>query len=357
MLPHEAAGEDEKRSVQRPAGKINLVAVQASPELADYASAHAFHTKMAALAQRAVAAVDRRHPTLVAFPEAIGLFLTFVPFHYDDIKHCRTFRQALLKVLSRRLPSFLGTMWRHKLPSLRRAVFLDAALAAEKIYADTFASLAREHGVYLLAGSLYTPPIEEEAVKGRYILSTSVYNTSYLFSPQGVILRRIPKVNLVEPMETVAGFGRGLKSELCPVDTNLGRIGVLICYDAFHHTLVEHYDSLGADILVQPSYNNDRWDGPWSAGRGLTEGQAWLRFGLPSMIQGRENIRYGVNPMMVGQIFDLVGGGRSSISINTGRPGASLEDALLAIATTPDGEEIVAATVDAPDGMHPTAVV
>ena len=99
MLPLKAAREDERRSVQRPAGKINLVAVQARPELADYASAHAFHTKMAALAQRAVAAVDRRHPTLLAFPEAIGLFLSFVPFHYDDVKDCRTLRQALLKVL------------------------------------------------------------------------------------------------------------------------------------------------------------------------------------------------------------------------------------------------------------------
>ena len=134
------------------------------------------------------------------------------------------------------------------------------------------------------------------------------------------------------------------------MDTAPGRIGVLICYDAFDHTLVEHYDALGTDILVQPSYNNDPWDGPWSAGRGLTEGQAWLQFGLPSIIQGRENIRYGVNPMMVGRILDLVGQGRSSISVNTGRPGASLEDALLAIAATPDGEEIVAATVDAPDG-------
>jgi len=343
--------------VQRPAEKINLVAVQARPELADYASAHAFHTKMAALAQRAVSAVDRRLPTLVAFPEAIGLFLTFVPFHYDDIKDCRTLRQALLKVLSRRLPAFLGAMWQHKVPSLRRAVFLDAALAAEKIYVETFASLAREHGVYLLAGSIYTPPIEEEAVKGRYVLTNSVYNTSYLFSPQGVILCRIPKVNLVEPMETAGGFGRGPKSELCPVETALGRVGVLICYDAFHHTLVEHYDALGADILVQPSYANEPWDGPWSGGRGLTEGQGWLRFGLPAMIQGRENIRYGVNPMMVGRIFDLVGQGRSSISINTGKPAASLEDALLAIAATPDEEEIVAATVDAPDGIRPTAVV
>jgi hypothetical protein len=57
-----------------------------------------------------------------------------------------------------------------------------------------------------------------------------------------------------------------------------------------------------------------------------------------------------------------VGQGRSSISVNTGRPDATLEDALLAIAATSDGEEIVAATVDAPfgrgpNGIRPSAVV
>jgi hypothetical protein len=177
-------------------------------------------------------------------------------------------------------------------------------------------------------------------VKGRYILGAQVYNVSYLFSPQGVVLRRIPKVNLVDPDETVAGFGSAPKSELCPVNTALGKIGVLICYDAFHHTLVEHYDALGTDILVQPSYNNDAWDGPWSAGQGLTEGQAWMRFGLPSIIQGRENIRYGVNPMMVGR-FRPGGRGRPP---STPAARAPLEDAC-GHRHPPDGQEIVAATV------------
>ncbi|MDP2950687.1 MAG: nitrilase-related carbon-nitrogen hydrolase [Chloroflexota bacterium] len=332
--------------------KINLVAVQARPELSDYASADAFHAKMSGLMQRAAASVDCQQPTLVAFPEAIGLFLAFVPFYYDAVKGCRTITQVMLKVIPRNLGRLLGTAWKHKASGLVRAAFLDTALRAEKMYVDTFSSLAKEYGVYLLGGSMYTPPIENEPSKGgRHILGSRVYNTAYLFSPRGLILRRVPKVNLVRPLETSIGVSGGPKSELCPIDTALGRIGTLVCYDGFHHTLVEHYDALGAQIILNPSYNHDPWHAPWVFDRRLTQEEEWLRYGLPSIIQGRENIRYGVNPMMVGRIFDLEAEGRSSISVNTGRPGASLEDALLAIAARPDEEEIIFASVDmAPTG-------
>jgi len=43
---------------------------------------------------------------------------------------CRSLRQALLKVLSRRLPALLGAMWRRRAPSLRRAAFLGPARCA-----------------------------------------------------------------------------------------------------------------------------------------------------------------------------------------------------------------------------------
>jgi predicted amidohydrolase len=348
--------------------KINLVAVQAKPELADYASAKAFQDKVSGLMQRAAAPVDREHPTLVAFPEAIGLFLAFVPFYYQRIRNCRTLSEVMLKVIPGNLKGLLGTAWRHKLwdvgklallnmSGFARAAFLDTALRAEKIYVDTFSGLAREYGVHLLGGSIYTPPIEGEPSKGRHVVGSQVYNTAYLFSPQGLILRRVPKINLVPPVETSIGFSGGAKSELCPIDTPLGRIGILVCYDGFHQSLIEHYDALGTQILIKPSYNLHPWDARWWADRSLSEGEAWLRGGLPSIIQGRENIRYGVNPMMVGRVFDLEAEGRSSISLNTGRPGASLEDAILAIADTPTEEEIVWATVDVAEESQRTALV
>ncbi|MGH2671107.1 MAG: carbon-nitrogen hydrolase family protein, partial [bacterium] len=216
------------------------------------------------------------------------------------------------------------------------------------MYVDTFSSLAREHGVYAGAGSIALPPIESEPSKGgRYVADTTkVYNMSYLFSPRGVCLRRTPKVYLTKGFEERV-FDPGPKSDLVPVETALGRVGTLVCYDGFHETLVEHYDGLGVQVQLVPSYNQHPWDGPSSYDPAHREGENWLKTGCPSIIQGRENIRYGVNAMMVGSVFeDMAAEGLSSIARNTGRPDACWEDGVIAIAGRPDAEEIVAATVD-----------
>jgi hypothetical protein len=91
------------------------------------------------------------------------------------------------------------------------------------------------------------------------------------------------------------------------------------------------------------------WDGPSTYDPAHKEGENWLCAGCPSIIQGRENIRYGVNAMLVGAVFeDTAAEGLSSIAVNTGRPGAAWEEGVVAIASSATEEEAVVATVDAP---------
>ncbi len=328
--------------------KVNLVAVQAKTELKDYASPDEFHAKMASLMERAVRQVDRDLPTLISYPELVGMYLAFVPYFWDDLKNETNLEAAATKIVMKNMDR-LGEEDR-KTPeaAFRRLAFIEHAVETERTYVETFSSLAREYGVYLAAGSIALPPMDgEPSRRGRYVMDEGkVYNTSYLLSPRGVCLRRVPKVNMTEPFEHRV-FDGGPRSELVPVETALGRVGTLVCRDGFHQTLVEHYDALGVDILLKPSYNERPWDGPCSYDASRTEGEAWLRTGCPSIIQGRENIRYGVNAMMVGAVFeDMLAEGLSSVSRNTGRVGASWEEGVVAMAEKPDGEEIVAATVE-----------
>ncbi len=334
--------------------KANLVAIQAKTELNDYRSGEAFHSKMASLMQRVAGEVDLALPTLVSYPELVGMLLSFVPFFYDDLKDESSLETAATKIVMKNLSRLSDDDRKTPETAARKLLFIDTALEAERMYVETFSSLAREYGVYLAAGSIALPPTEDDPVKGGHHLAdaTKVYNVAYLFSPRGVCLRRVPKVNLTEPFE-VRVFDSGPKSELVPVETHLGRLGTLVCWDASHQTLVEHYDALGVDILLRPSYNQHPWDAPCAYGAPGTEGENWLRADLPSIIQGRENIRYGVTAMLVGAVFqDMLAEGLSSISHNTGRVGASWEDGILAMARRPDAEEIVAATVEV-DGRPP----
>lgn len=325
--------------------KVNLVAVQPRMELEDYASVECFRARVTGLMAQAVSGIDRSLPTLVAYPEAIGLYLSFVPFYYDLIRDCRSLTQAGLRVVRRHFLHLLRVGLRHRAFGLP-AVFLDTALQVEHWYRDVFSTLAREYGVYLLGGSIYVPFIEEEIGKGRYFLSDRVHNIAYSFAPNGLCLHRVAKVNLAPPIETRVGFRGADRTNLLPIDTEVGRVGIAICYDGFHHSIIEQYDALGAQIVLQPSYNEHPWDAPNAANPALKESQVWLEHGLASLIQGRSHIRYGVNPMMVGRIFDLEAEGCSTICRNTGRVGAPPAETIVAIASDPKAEEIVAAKVE-----------
>ncbi|HUF54217.1 MAG TPA: carbon-nitrogen hydrolase family protein [Dehalococcoidia bacterium] len=327
--------------------QTNLVAVQACMERADYRDEQAFRAKIESLMQMAARQADFSLPTLVAFPELIGMFLSFVPQHWDALEGEASLEAAATKLVMQNFAS-LAEEDRTPEQAARRLLFIETALEAERIYAGTFSAVAREFGCYVAAGSIALPPIEEEPSKGgRHIRDEStIWNTAYLFSPNGTCLQRVPKVNLVSGLESRL-FDQAPVSETIPAQTAIGNLGTLICFDGFHENLVERYDSLGVEVLIKPSYNQYPWHGPSTYAPGCGEGEQWLKHGCPSIIQGRENIRYGVNAMLVGAVFeDMAAEGLSSISQNTGRPGASWQEGVLAIASDPAAEEVVAAVVE-----------
>ena len=324
--------------------KINLVAIQAKPVISDYADAEAFFRKMADLMARATRDIDRSLPTLVCYPEGIGLALAFVPQTYHQIGDAKTIVQVFLRAVPKNLPRF-SRAWLKFRTAFFRTVFLETALEAEDIYVSTFSTLAREYGVYISAGCIYLPHIEEEAVKGRHITSKAVYNQSYLFNPSGVCLRRTPKINLAPPTEPRFGFSPGNRADVMPIDTKIGRLGTLVCYDAFHRSLIERLDAMAVEIVLNPSHNERRWDAPAGFNKSITVGEAWMLHGLPTMIQGREHMRYGVSAMLAGPIFDVRSHGQSRICRNLGSAQADPHDSLLAEACV-DEEDVIYATVD-----------
>lgn len=329
--------------------RANLVAVQLRASVDDYASAQAFRDRMAGVMERVAQTVDLRLPTIVCLPETVGLWLSFVPEVYEQIRSSKTIRGAIVRGIPPNFERFVRACWRFKTVGVR-TIFLETALEAEATYRETFSSLAKQYGCYLQAGTIYLPTIEDEPVKGRHAIGKRVYNTAYLFGPNGLCLQRVRKRNLAPPMEVQFGFSPGGRTDLHPIDTPLGRLGILICYDGFHETLVERYDSLGVQIILNPSHSDRDWERPAGFNRAITVGEAWERHGLSPMIQGRLNVRYAVVAMMAGRVFDLEGQGCSHIARNTGEVGAPSDRFLLAKATSHTSEEIVAATVDLPDG-------
>ncbi|PVZ16333.1 MULTISPECIES: carbon-nitrogen hydrolase family protein [unclassified Pseudomonas] len=102
------------------------------------------------------------------------------------------------------------------------------------------ADLARTLGVYLQPGS--APVLDSD---GHY------RNRAWLFGPEGELGHQDKLIMTRFEREAwgVAGGREGLRC----FDTDLGRLGILICYDNEFPLLARHLAEAGADLILAPS--------------------------------------------------------------------------------------------------------
>ncbi len=266
---------------------------------------------------------------LVAFPELVGLPLLFF---LERTNNKQKILDASLDIAREHWRESIGLGLRH-LNFSASAFLLPHALKLHQAYTRAFSEAAKNCNCYIVAGSIFLAKIESEAAKGTFVASGAVQNISYTFAPSGKILSRQAKINLTAGIESQIGLKCGQK--VLTTQTELGKLSTLICYDAFFETLIERTDQNGTSILVQPSANAAIWDGSWSGDATKKEGQEWLARGPLVKIQGRENIRFCLNPMLVGSLYELNFEGRSGIFANKHlEPGLGDDQGLLAIAPT-----------------------
>ena len=134
--------------------------------------------------------------------------------------------------------------------------------------------------IYLLGGSV----LQEDG--GQY------FNTSTLWK-NGSMLGKYKKINPIRA-EIQAGVAKGNKPVV--VDTEIGRIGLLVCADSFDPDLVKKVVELGAEIVSLPVAAMGTH--PVVQGHPLTEGIART---------------YGVFLLKVGNVCSSMRGGRSAI--------------------------------------------
>lgn len=287
---------------------IFLAAIQTKLEPQHYHTSSQFTAWIAAQCRTALATREPAQPALLAFPELIGLPLYF---YLERQTSAQTVQDAALE--------FAKEHWQNALkylsPSLS-SLLLPRALLVYQTMQNAFSAAAREHNTYIVAGSSFLPFIDNEAALGLHISGKQVQNLSYLFAPNGRLLSRTGKINLTKGLESRLGLHKARLEDWTPTQTKIGKIGTLICYDAFFDSCIQKADLSGTEILVQPSANAAKWLGAWSANPALLEGQEWIARGAHARVQGSENIAVVLNPMLVGKFFDLEFEGCSSIGKN-----------------------------------------
>jgi omega-amidase len=164
------------------------------------------------------------------------------------------------------------------------ADFADAQKISQETCAKTLnflQDISKKIGdIYLLGGTV----LEEDS--GKY------YNTSTLWK-NGFLLAKYKKINPIQA-EIKAGVARGTLPLV--VNTEIGKIGLLVCADTFDPDLVKRTANLGAEIISLPVAAMGTH--PTVKGHPLTEQIA------------RD---YGLFLLKVGNVCSSMRGGRSAI--------------------------------------------
>lgn len=128
---------------------------------------------------------------------------------------------------------------------------------------EAWRRMAKRYGVYIVAG------VTERA-------DDKVYNCAVFFSPEGELLAKHRKINVLQDVEGMYEIG----DQLHVVDTAFGRIGFDICADNFisNAVLLHSMARMGARMILSPSawavtpdYDNEKtpygniWTVPYHA--------------------------------------------------------------------------------------------
>jgi nitrilase len=155
------------------------------------------------------------------------------------------------------------------------ARLLDSAVDLDAGQLQPLQDAAREHGITVLVG------VHER--DGRFSRGT-LYNTAVLIGADGAILNRHRKLVPTNPERMVWGQGDG--SGLRVVDTPVGRVGGLICWENYMPLARFALYAQGPDFYVAPT---------WDAGSGWVstmrhialEGRCWV-LGNGTAMRGRD---------------------------------------------------------------------
>ena len=121
---------------------------------------------------------------------------------------------------------------------MARDAFAQLAEPIDGPAVKTVQFIAQEYSTHVVFGM----PEREESTK-------RLFNSSVLVAPDGKVVsyRKVYLANF-GPFEEGLYFGRG--DGLTLAETKLGKIGLLICYDAFFPELAKAYALQGADVLA-----------------------------------------------------------------------------------------------------------
>ena len=304
-----------------------LIAVGNHISLRAAASEELFSAELERIVSLAVPHLSKGRPNLVVLGEVLGLPLALAGRRGYLPRRMHTSNVAITMLAlgyARRILHY-----RHLYPGITavRALLLSLSDLMYRPFTSTLSRLAARHQIYLCASSI-APHVRvptsivdinrlgrKNARKVYLPDGPGVYNTAFLWGPDGNLIGTTDKVFLTESELTTLDLTPGDLGAVQPFDTEMGKVGIAISLDAFTSQYLNVLDSQGARIVIQNDANDTMWAAPCKTWE--WQPQEWLNSVLGSVQDDYPNLYVNICPMQVGNFFDITFDGQSTISMKS----------------------------------------
>lgn len=317
-------------SLARETRPARLLAVGNRINIQAAASEGSFATELERIVDLAVPHLATDRPNLVVLGEVLGLPLALSGRRGSLPRRMHTASVAISMLslgYARRMlyyrRAFAGI-------SLVRALLLSLTDILYRPFTETLSGLAERHGIYLSASTI-TPHVygstdpakiarfgNRRAERVYLPADPGVYNTGFLWGPDGSLLGTTDKVFLTKSEYTTLDLAPGDLEEVHPIETALGKIGLAISLDAFTPAYLRRLDTQGTSIVLQNDANDSLWAGPSQTCE--WQPQEWLNSVLGCLQDEYPSLLFNVCSMQVGNFFDTVFDGQSTITMKSDDP-------------------------------------
>jgi predicted amidohydrolase len=295
---------------------------------------------------------DPRAPerVLVAFPEDVALVAGLIGTRGEAARRATIHNGGAQLAFAALILNSTAQIdyYQTRFPGLPTVRYLLLALTDTFYRAgyETFRDIARTYGVYVAATwnvaparrvaasedaalvALLRDPDEAATRDYAYVaVSSDVYNTTFIFDPDGNVLVTAPdgsvkrspgetdgllrgslnKAYLTEDEQTTLPLANGRVQDLDVIDTPVGRIGAVISKDAWMIDVNDRYEAKGANLLLQAEAYSD-WAyvaDPWQPDNFKAGGYAQL--------QRNPSVRYNITSSLTGNLYEITFDGQSAI--------------------------------------------
>lgn len=297
-------------------GAGRLLSMQVFVDATDFAEADRYEARLRSLFDAAQdrGLLDAR--TIVVLPEYVGTWLV-VEGEGATVALKPTVGDAMTE-MALWTPSFLfNKLGSPVIDGDAYALFTDKSASMAATYQRVMSGLANDYDVMLVAGSIILPT--PSLVDGVISVTPGdlLQNVSVVFDADGdaiaVSRKHFPTADEV-------GFVDA-EDDVAVVDTPIGRLGVLVCADAWFPESYARLQEQGAELLAVPTFHSGgdaAWTAPWGGYSGqafpddvdpadvgvLTEATAWDTYALAGRAADA-GIRAAVSAPLRGTLWDL----------------------------------------------------